>query len=76
MLKVVPIPILNDNYIWTIIHGKKTVVIDPGLSDPVLKYHQKYNLELTPKLSTHHHHDHIARIDGIIHQLNLPVYAP
>jgi len=76
MLNVVPIPILNDNYIWTIIHGKKTVVIDPGLSDPVLKYHQKYNLELTAILITHHHHDHIGGIDGIINQHNVPVYAP
>ena len=76
MLIVVPIPILNDNYIWTIIHGKKTVVIDPGLSDPVLKYHQKYNLELTAILITHHHQDHIGGIDGIINQHNVPVYAP
>ena len=76
MLNVVPIPILNDNYIWTIIHGKKTVVIDPGLSDPVLKYHQKYNLELTAILITHHHHDHIGGLDGIINQHNVPVYAP
>lgn len=76
MLNVVPIPILNDNYIWTIIHGKKTVVIDPGLSDPVLKYHQKYNLELTAILITHHHHDHIGGIDGVINQHNVPVYAP
>ena len=76
MLNVVPIPILNDNYIWTIIHGKKTVVIDPGLSDPVLKYHQKYNLELTAILITHHHQDHIGGIDGIINQHNVPVYAP
>ena len=76
MLKVVPIPILNDNYIWTIIHGKKTVVIDPGLSDPVLKYHQKYNLELTAILITHHHLDHIGGIDEIINQFNVPVYAP
>jgi hydroxyacylglutathione hydrolase len=76
MLNVVPIPILNDNYIWTIIHGEKTVVIDPGLSDPVLKYHQKYNLELTAILITHHHHDHIGGIDGIINQHNVPVYAP
>ena len=76
MLKVVPIPILNDNYIWTIIHDKKTVVVDPGLSDPVLNYHQKNNLELTAILITHHHHDHIGGIDGIINQCNVPVYAP
>ena len=76
MLKVVPIPILNDNYIWTIIHDKKTVVIDPGLSDPVLNYHQKNNFELTAILITHHHHDHIGGIDGIINQVNVPVYAP
>ena len=76
MLKVVPIPILNDNYIWTIIHDKKTVVVDPGLSDPVLNYHQRNNLELTAILITHHHHDHIGGVDGIINQFNVPVYAP
>ena len=76
MLKVVPIPILNDNYIWTIIHDKKTVVVDPGLSDPVLNYHQRNDLELTAILITHHHHDHIGGIDGIINQFNVPVYAP
>ena len=76
MFKVVPIPILNDNYIWTIIHDKKTIVVDPGLSDPVLNYHLKNNLELTAILITHHHHDHIGGIDGIINQHNVPVYAP
>jgi len=76
MLNVVPIPILNDNYIWTIIHDKKTIVVDPGLSDPVLNYHLKNNLELTAILITHHHHDHIGGIDGIINQHNVPVYAP
>lgn len=76
MLNVVPIPILNDNYIWTIIHDKKTVVIDPGLSDPVLNYHQKNNLDLTAILITHHHHDHIGGINGIINQFNVPIYAP
>ncbi len=76
MLKVVPIPILNDNYIWTIIHDKKTVVVDPGLSDPVLNYHKKNDLELTAILITHHHYDHIGGVDGIINQYNVPVYAP
>ena len=76
MLKVVPIPILNDNYIWTIIHDKKTVVVDPGLPDPVLNYHQRNNLELTAILITHHHHDHIGGVDGIINKYNVPVYAP
>ena len=76
MFKVVPIPILNDNYIWTIIHDKMTVVIDPGLSDPVLKYHHENNLDLTSILITHHHHDHIGGVNEITNQFNVPVYAP
>ena len=76
MFKVVPIPILNDNYIWTIIQDKKTVVIDPGLSEPVLTYHKENNLELSSILVTHHHNDHIGGIKDIINKYNVPVYAP
>ena len=59
---VVPLPALQDNYIWRIGVGPAFVVVDPGQAQPVLDSLQASNGSLAAILVTHHHHDHV---DGI-----------
>ncbi len=47
-----------DNYIYVIKQDADAVVIDPGHDQPVLRYLQDNNLELSTILLTHHHSDH------------------
>ena len=55
------IPILRafyDNYIYVIKKDKDVIVVDPGHDQPVLRYLQDNNLQLSTILLTHHHADH------------------
>jgi hydroxyacylglutathione hydrolase len=76
MFSVKPIPILNDNYVWVIIHNNKSVLIDPGSSKEVIDYHTKEDLMPTAILITHHHNDHISGVKKLIEEYSLPVYGP
>jgi hydroxyacylglutathione hydrolase len=67
-LKVIPIPALYDNYIWVIqdkLH-QQCVVIDPGVSTPVLKFLREGAYKLSAILITHRHHDHTHGIEGLL----------
>jgi len=77
-LIVQPIPALNDNYIWMIIHPKKQVcvVVDPGDATPALNVLAEQQLKLAGILITHHHWDHTNGIDAIIAAYPAPVFAP
>ncbi|KAL5007654.1 hypothetical protein ScPMuIL_016460 [Solemya velum] len=58
-IRVIPVPMLEDNYSYIITDKNDvTVVIDPGDPDPVLK--ELRERELTPSaiLNTHKHWDH------------------
>lgn len=61
---VLPLPALNDNYIWLLQRPGCTVaaVVDPGVAAPVIDYLDQHGLELGSILITHHHHDHTAGI--------------
>ena len=76
MFKVHPIAILNDNYVWTIIHNDNTVIVDPGTSEEVIEFHEKNNLHPTAILITHHHNDHVGGLSKLIEAYNLTVFAP
>tara|TARA_Y100000590_G_scaffold217690_1_gene246487 strand:+ start:231 stop:950 length:720 start_codon:yes stop_codon:yes gene_type:complete len=56
------IPCLIDNYSYIIIdkNNKKTCVIDPSESEPVINFLEKNNLKLNWILNTHHHYDHVG----------------
>lgn len=67
-LKIVPIPALLDNYIWTITSSKEprsAVVIDPCDASLVLQYLEKEGLRLSAILITHGHHDHTDGVDKL-----------
>jgi len=78
MLKITPVPIFSDNYVWLIIHEatRKAVAVDPGDSAPVQAFLQSNKLELAAILITHRHWDHISGVSGLVNQWNSPVYGP
>jgi len=64
MLNIFPIHAFSDNYIWAITNDDSSdlYVVDPGQSEPVLKYISEHSLTLKGILITHHHWDHT---DGV-----------
>ena len=63
---VVPIPALQDNYIWRIGAGPAFVVVDPGQAQPVVDSLQASGGSLAAILVTHHHHDHVDGIPELV----------
>ena len=61
-MKIEIIPCLKDNYSYVIIdeNNKKTCVVDPSESEPIIKFLEINNLKLNYILNTHHHYDHIG----------------
>ncbi|MDK4650593.1 hydroxyacylglutathione hydrolase [Kingella kingae] len=64
-LHIVPIPALNDNYIWLLRQGNEAIAIDAGQAEPVLAYVQQHGLQLVQIWVTHHHGDHTAGIAAL-----------
>ena len=67
-LTITPIPAFHDNYIWAIMkeNVQELRVIDPGDAGPVIAFATEHGLILDDILITHHHHDHIDGIAGLI----------
>ena len=61
-MKIEIIPCLKDNYAYVIIdeNNKKTCVVDPSESEPIINFLEINNLKLNYILNTHHHYDHIG----------------
>ena len=66
--KIIGLRVLNDNVIWLWINNKSVVVIDPALSQPVIKYLKDNDLHLKAILQTHHHSDHIGGTKNLMKQ--------
>ncbi len=76
MIKIEAIPILQDNYVWAIHNGEKAIVVDPGEAGPILTWLKNTDVNLEAILITHHHHDHVGGINGLIEGTRIPVYGP
>lgn len=77
MIKINPLPIYSDNYIWLIQFGDHQVVaVDPGDAAPVQQALQQHGLQLAAILVTHNHWDHINGIETLLQQHQVPVYGP
>ena len=76
MFTVIPLPALQDNYIWLIRDDRHAVVVDPGDAAPVLDYLAREQLQLTAILNTHHHPDHVGGNTGLLSRFKVPVYGP
>ncbi len=75
-MTLVPLPALDDNYIWMLHDGRQALVVDPGDETPVLQALQEQALQLAAILVTHHHADHVGGIDALRAATAAPVYGP
>lgn len=77
-VSIVPVASLKDNYIWTIINQphRCALVVDPGAAFPVIEHLQRYQLNLTAILITHHHWDHTNGIAELNALYKVPVVGP
>ncbi len=55
-----PIPVLTDNIIWILVKRNQAIVVDPSISEPVIKWLKANGITLNSVLQTHHHDDHIG----------------
>ncbi len=78
MLKVSPIPVFSDNYIWMIhaLDSNEVCIVDPGDAGPVIETLQKNDLKLAKILITHSHPDHIEGIQRLVEFSPAPVVGP
>tara|TARA_Y100000589_G_scaffold329902_1_gene377909 strand:- start:1469 stop:2212 length:744 start_codon:yes stop_codon:yes gene_type:complete len=60
------LPVLEDNIIWLWVNERSVVVIDPGVSDPVIDWIKKRELQIDTILLTHHHNDHIGGTEELL----------
>lgn len=62
MISIKIIKAFSDNYIYLLRNESKNItsVIDPGESEPVLKYLKQKDWHLNEIINTHHHNDHIG----------------
>lgn len=75
--QIIPLPALQDNYIWILINAEKqAIIIDPGESTQVLSFLQTHQLHPIALLITHHHWDHTNGIDALVKTYNIPVWGP
>jgi len=75
-MTLVPLPALDDNYIWMLHDGRQALVVDPGDATPVLQALQEQALRLTAILVTHHHADHVGGIAVLRDAYGATVYGP
>lgn len=75
---LVPIPALDDNYIWLYARENlPVIVIDIAESAPLLAYLQQHQLEVEAVLLTHKHQDHVGGLAEFKrHYSNVPVFGP
>jgi hydroxyacylglutathione hydrolase len=78
LLKILPIPALQDNYIWLVIHpnNRQTIIIDPSEAAPVFDACQQYRLKPIAMLITHRHWDHTNGVKAIQQHADIPIYTP
>jgi hydroxyacylglutathione hydrolase len=75
-MNLIALPALTDNYIWMLHDGQSAIVVDPGEAAPVLNVLASMQLQLAGILVTHHHHDHVAGLPGLLPVLEGPIFGP
>jgi hydroxyacylglutathione hydrolase len=67
MLEIIPVAVLNDNYVW-MVHDEdsgETVAVDPSVADPVLEAAAARGWTISQIWNTHWHPDHTGGNDSI-----------
>lgn len=69
-MKIVPIPLLKDNYGYLLVCEKtnRAGIVDPSEGEPVWRRVQEEGVELTAILNTHHHRDHTGGNEYLLRQ--------
>lgn len=75
-MKLLPLPALNDNYIWMLHDGQQAMVVDPGDAAPVFAVLQAEGLQLQSILVTHHHGDHTGGVAALRAATGAGVFGP
>ena len=77
MIRVVPVPVLADNYAYLVIaDGGRAAIVDPSEAEPVLAAAKREGAELIAIWNTHHHWDHTGGNRDLLRaQPNLEVYG-
>jgi len=61
------VPCLTDNYAYLLVDASgRTVIVDPSEREPVLAAIQERGLTPVGIWATHHHHDHVGGIAGLL----------
>lgn len=78
MIKLWPIPVFSDNYVWVLQADDLTTValVDPGDGLAVLAALEQRQLSPDAVLLTHHHADHVGGVDELCERFEIPVFGP
>jgi hydroxyacylglutathione hydrolase len=78
MLRIQPVEVHSDNYVWVLRRGDadRVAVVDPGDAGPVLAALHEEGLGVAAVLITHHHLDHVGGLAELIRRFHPPVYGP
>ncbi len=73
---LVPLPALEDNYIWIVHDGSAALAVDPGEAAPVCDWLQRHFVRLHAIMITHHHRDHTGGVIELVRATGAVVYGP
>ncbi len=76
MLTIIPLPALNDNYIWALRAGDRAIVVDPGEAGPVERWLASERTNLVAIFITHHHGDHTGGLGELKRTHRVRVFGP
>ena len=76
-MKVIGLPILEDNYAWIAYKNDHCFVVDPGEAQPVIDFIEDKQWTLSHILITHEHEDHIGGVQDLVDRYpNVVVFGP
>lgn len=81
-MKVVPVPVRQDNYAYLLIDDttNKAAAVDPYDMKKVQAAAEQEGVQIVANLTTHHHHDHsggnsVRRLCSLLYYLKLTKYV-
>jgi hydroxyacylglutathione hydrolase len=76
-VKVIPVPVLQDNYSYLIIDEAEGVagVVDCAEVPPVMDAARAEGVTIVAVLATHHHYDHVGGNEEIARQIPVRIYG-